>query len=401
MKNELEQYKAELEIELQQILEYWQQNTIDEKNGGFFGRINNANEIIQNAPKGSVLNARILWTFSAAFNLTNNEDYLKTAMRAFDYFKNHFIDKEFGGVYWTVDYKGNPLDTKKQIYALAFAIYGLSEYYICNKNEEAKDLAIELYHVILKYSLDKENGGYFEAFSRDWKEIDDQRLSKKDANEKKSMNTHLHLLEAFTNLYRIWIDENLEERITALIFICVSNIIDTKTGHLVLFHDEKWNKRSTVFSYGHDIESSWLLLEAAKITGNKSLIDTVKEQSEFLASNSTDGLDNDGALWYEYDTVSNELIKEKHWWPQAEAMVGFFNAWQITGNDIYLQRSVKSWQFVKENLKDKVQGEWFWGIKKDNKIMDEDKVGMWKGPYHSSRACIELITRIKIAEELF
>jgi mannobiose 2-epimerase len=336
-----------------------------------------------------------LWTFSAAYNLTKSEAYLKTAERAFEYLSDHFIDKEFGGVFWTVDYKGNPLDTKKQIYALAFAIYGLSEYYISSKNEKALSLAIDLCNSILKYSYDIENGGYMEALTRDWKEIEDLRLSNKDANEKKSMNTHLHLLEAFANLYRVWKNEKLEEKISELIYIFLNQIIDRDTHHLILFFDEKWNPKSQIVSYGHDIEAAWLIEEAAKIIGNKSLLQQVKDQSVNLAIAASDGLDTDGGLWYEYDLGKDDLIKEKHSWPQAEAMVGFFNAWKITGVDSFLKRSFGSWNFIQQHILDKKNGEWFWGIKEDNSVMNEDKVGIWKCPYHNSRACLELIKKIK------
>lgn len=398
MENQLQQYEKEVENELHNILDFWQTKTIDEVNGGFFGKLDNDNKIFKEAPKGSVLNSRILWTFSAAYNLTQNENYLATAERAFEYLRDHFIDKEFGGVYWTVDYKGNPLDTKKQIYALAFAVYGLSEFYISSKNEEAKNLAIDLYNAILKYSYDFENGGYIEALTRDWKEIDDLRLSDKDANEKKSMNTHLHLLEAFANLYRVWTNEKLEERISELIYIFLSHIIDPETHHLVLFFDEKWNPKSQIVSYGHDIEASWLIEEAANIIGNGPLLRQVKDQSTNLAIAASDGLDTDGGLWYEYDLAKDDLIKEKHSWPQAEAMVGFFNAWQITGVDSFLNRSLGSWNFIRKHILDKKNGEWVWGIKEDGTVMNEDKVGIWKCPYHNSRACIEMIRRIEKME---
>lgn len=395
MENLLQQYKEDLEKELHSILDFWQKNTIDKEHGGFHGKLNNENAISPDAPKGSVLNSRILWSFSAAFNLTQNKDYLDIAERAFKYLRDFFIDKDFGGVYWSVDYKGAPLDTKKQIYSIAFAVYGLSEFYIASKNEEAKDLAMELYFTILKYSYDKINGGYIEALTREWKEISDLRLSKKDANEKKSVNTHLHVLEGFANLYRIWTDEKLNERITELIFIFLNHIIDPETHHLVLFFDEKWNKRSWIISYGHDIEAAWLIEEAAAIIKNKALLKQVKEQSVLLADASAEGLDSDGGLWYEYDIEKKDLIKEKHWWPQAESMVGFFNAWQITGDEKYLQQSYSAWNFIQQHIIDKKNGEWFWGIKKDYSVMDEDKVGIWKCPYHNSRACMELITRIK------
>jgi mannobiose 2-epimerase len=391
----LQQFKEDLENELQNILDFWQTKTIDDLNDGFFGQIDNDNKIIVEAPKGSVLNSRILWTFSAAYNLTKSESYLKTAERSFKYLRDHFIDKEFSGVYWTVDYKGNPLDTKKQVYAQAFAIYGFSEFYISSKNEEAKKLAIELYNNVLKYSYDKENGGYIEALTRDWKEIADLRLSKKDANEKKSMNTHLHLLEAFANLYRSSTDEKLEEKISELIYIFLNHIIDPQTHHLILFFDEKWNRKSQIVSYGHDIEAAWLIEEAGKIIGNESLLEQVKNQSVNLAIAASDGLDTDGGLWYEYDLEKDDLVKEKHSWPQAEAMVGFFNAWQITKVERFLNRSLASWNFIEQHILDKKNGEWFWGIKADNTLMNEDKVGVWKCPYHNSRACIELLKRIE------
>jgi cellobiose epimerase len=390
----LQQFKEDLENELQNILDFWQTKTIDDLNGGFFGQIDNDNKIIFEAPKGSVLNSRILWTFSAAYNLTKEVSYLKTAERAFAYLRDHFIDNEFGGVYWTVDYKGNPLDTKKQIYASAFAIYGLSEFYVSSKNEEAIRLAIDLYNTIIRYSYDYENGGYIEALTRDWKEIEDLRLSAKDANEKKSMNTHLHLLEAFANLYRSWTNEKLNEKITELIYLFLNHIIDPETHHLILFFDEKWNKKSQIVSYGHDIEASWLIEEAAKIIGNEPLLEQVKDQSVNLAIAASDGLDTDGGLWYEYDLEKDDLVKEKHSWPQAEGMIGFFNAWQITGVERFLNRSLGEWNFIQEHILDKKNGEWFWGINADNTVMNEDKVGIWKCPYHNSRACIELIKRI-------
>ena len=395
MQQILEKYEADLENELFHILDFWQKKSIDKDNGGFHGKIDNDNIIFKEAPKGSVLCSRILWTFSAAYNLTKNENYLLTAQGAFEYFKEYFFDKEFGGVYWTVDYRGNPLDTKKQIYALAFAVYGLSEFYISSKNEEAKELAIELYHTILKYSYDHENGGYIEALSCDWKDLADLRLSKKDANEKKSMNTHLHLLEAFANLYRVWTNEKLEERITELIFIFLNHIIDPKTHHLILFFDEKWNKRSNIISYGHDIEAAWLIEEAAVIIKNQSLLEQVKKKSVLLAHAAIEGLDRDGGLWYENDVNENNLIKEKHWWPQAEAMVGFFNTWQITGDEKFLQRSLSSWNFIQQHIRDQKNGEWFWGIKENNTVVNDNKVGIWKCPYHNGRACIELIKRLE------
>ncbi len=395
MKSVLEQYKKEMEDELQNILAYWMKFAVDTKNGGFAGRIDRHNKIYRDAPKGSVLNSRILWTFSAAYNLEGKKEYFEIAERAFYYLIENFIDKEFGGVCWTVDHKGLPLDTKKQIYALAFALYGLSEFYRSSENKKAKEAALDMYDSIVKHSYDDKNGGYIEALTRDWKEIRDLRLSIKDANEKKSMNTHLHLLEAFTNLFRISPSGTLKQKIGELITLFLEHIISEKNDHLVLFFGEEWNERSRVISYGHDIEASWLLQEAAEAIGDQELLLQAKKRCVDLAKATLEGLDNDGGLWYEYDLVQKHLIRQKHSWPQAEAMVGFFNAWQNTGDDSFLNQSLKSWQFIKTYIHDKNYGEWYWGVNEDYSPMeDEDKVGIWKCPYHNSRACIEIINRI-------
>lgn len=391
---DLKDYKTAMQNELEAILSFWMQKTVDKENGGFIGQINSKNEIVADAPKGSVLNARILWSFSAAYNLTGNETYLSFALRAFEYIRKHFIDRENGGVYWTVDYKGNPLDTKKQIYASAFTIYAFSEFYKASKNADAIQDAINLYDTIIKYSYDKNRGGYIEAFTKDWQEITDLRLSNKDANEKKTMNTHLHVLESFTALYQVWAYEPVKQKTAALIQDFLKYIINPVTKHQHLFLDEAWQPKSSAVSYGHDIEAAWLLQEAAEVIADKNLLAKAKKASVEITEAVIKGLDNDGGLWYEYEPATNYLIKEKHMWPQAEAIVGFFNAWQNTGDKMYLDRSIASWQFVQQHILDKENGEWFWGVKENYEPMLEDKAGIWKCPYHNSRAAIEIIKRI-------
>lgn len=391
----LEEYSIACNRELEDILRFWMDHTMDDVNGGFIGKIDHGNIKYPAAPKGSVLNSRILWTFSAAYDLTKNPAYLSMAERAYQYILKHFMDKEYGGVYWTVHANGEPLDTKKQIYALAFAMYGLSEFYKASKKEDAKEKAIEIYNSIIQHSYDVKLGGYLEAFSFDWKPIDDLRLSDKDANEKKTMNTHLHVLETFANLYECWPDADLKKRITELIGIFLKHIISKKTNHLILFFDEKWRAKSQIISYGHDIEAAWLLQEAAEVVGDEQLVNKVKEGSLLIAAAAMEGLDEDGGIWYEYDNENDHLVKEKHSWPQAEAMIGFFNAWQISGDEKWLHLSRNSWHFIKEFIKDKNGGEWYWGVNEFHAPMTkEDKIGIWKCPYHNSRACIEIIKRV-------
>jgi len=391
----LKEYKNDVQQELNNILSFWMKHCADEERGGFYGRLNNDNIADTTAPKGVVLNARILWTFSAAMQFKPGANYATIAERAFNYVLNHFYDKEYGGVYWTVDADGKPLNTRKQMYALAFAIYGLSEYYAATQNKAALNTAITLFNTVEEHSYDKTYRGYFEAFSRQWGVLDDLRLSAKDANEKKTMNTHLHIIEAYCNLYKVWPDEGLKAQIVSLLQLFDKHIINKLSGHLDLFFDEQWNVRPNVISYGHDIEAAWLLQECAAITGDKYWIDIFKAHAVTIATAAAEGLDADGGLWYEYKPDQNLLVKEKHWWPQAEAMIGFFNAWQITGDEKFLQQSFNSWVFTKHYIVDKKWGEWFWGITGDNNIMQgQDKAGFWKCPYHNARACMELIKRI-------
>ena len=389
-------YYSELRKELDDILSWWMHNTHDAVNGGFVGQVNEANNPHPAAPKGAVLNSRILWAFSAGYEITENPDHLHLARIAYQYLRSNFIDNEHGGIHWTLDARGRPLDTKKQIYALAFGIYACSAYYRISHTEAARDKAIALYRQIERYAFDPVNGGYLEAFSRDWQFIDDLRLSPKDANEKKTMNTHLHLLEAYTSLVRIWPDALLKQQLLGLVHNFNEHIIDHRNGHLSLFFGEKWDKKSPVRSFGHDIEAAWLLSEAAASIGDAALLVETKMNAQKIAIASVEGLDADGGLWYEYDPVSGDFIKEKHWWVQAEAMVGFFDQWQQTGDEEWLKRSWDCWQYTKKYIKDPVYGEWLWGRDGQGKTMPgQDKAGIWKCPYHSSRACIELITRIK------
>lgn len=395
MSTKLKQLKTELTTELNNILGYWSEFTIDRENEGFIGQIDYNNQKNYQAEKGSVLNARILWAFSSGYQLTKNEEHKKIAKRAFEYIVNHFYDAEFGGIFWSLNHDGTPKDTKNQIYALGFVIYGMSEYYAISKEEKALEIAISLYKMIEKYSYDPIHKGYFEAFTRDWQPIDDLRLSDKDANEKKTMNTHLHIVEGYVNLYKVWKDETLRKDIVELLEVVDTYFINEKTGHLRLFFDENWVEKPDVISYGHDIEAAWLLLQCAEITEDKNLIDRFKKHAIQLADAAKEGIDKDGGLWYELKPENNELVAEKHSWPQAELMIGYFNAWQLSGDESYLEIVLKNWNFVKNHIIDKQNGEWYWGVNADYSLMQKDKAGFWKCPYHNSRACIELINRIK------
>ena len=395
MSTKVKQLKSELSTELDSILKYWSRNTIDNQNGGFIGQIDFNEHLIANAEKGSVLNSRILWSFSASYQVTKNEEHKKIATRAFEYLSRYFYDPEFGGLFWSINIDKTPKDTKNQIYALAFAIYGLSEYYVISKDEKALEIAVNLYQKIQEHSYDSENKGYFEAFTRDWQPIEDLRLSDKDANEKKTMNTHLHIVEAYANLFKVRKDQALQNDIIELLETIENHFINTETGHLRLFFDENWIEKPDVISYGHDIEAAWLLMQCAEISEDETLISKYKKHAIQMAEVTKEGLDSDGGLWYELDPKNNELVAEKHWWVQAEALIGFYNAHQLTDDEAYLEIVFKNWDFIKKYILDTENGEWFWGIYRDYSLIEKDKAGFWKCPYHNSRACLELIHRIK------
>lgn len=388
-------YKSEMSAELSAILSYWALHTLDLEHGGFIGQIDENDTMLPNAPKGAILNCRILWAFSAAHSLTNDKRYLDLASVAYNYLAQHFVDRDNAGIYWLLNADGTILDSKKQVYAQAFAVYGLSAYYKASNHLAAKELAIQIYRKIEQHSFDEVHTGYLEAFTSNWQPIDDLRLSNKEPNEKKTMNTHLHLLEAYTQLYLIWPDEALKEKIILLLKNFTTQIVHPRSAHLQLFFNEQWEAKSGIVSYGHDIEASWLLLEAAEAVKDIKLINEIRALAIKIVQAASAGLDSDGGLWYEYLPTDNHFIKEKHSWVQAEAMIGYLNAWQITGDTKYFDLSFNSWQYVKSFIKDNQHGEWFWGRNEDGTIMQgQDKVGIWKCPYHNSRACIEIIRRL-------
>ncbi len=388
-------YKQEIQESLHDILQFWTKNTLDLAHGGFIGKMDFEGKIHPKAEKGGVLNARILWTFSAAYNFTKNDEYLKITERAYNYIQHCLRDKENGGVYWSVDFEGNPLSTRKQIYSQAFTMYGLAEYYKASQNSEALDFAKELFYLIEKYSFDEQHGGYFEAFSKDWILLEDLRLSEKDRNDPKTMNTHLHVLEAYTTLFEVWKDAKLEKQIRNLLTVFSDKIINPENNHMRLFFDKNWLSTSQGISFGHDIEAAWLLQEASEAIQDEELITKFKDIAVKMADSSAEGLQADGSMIHEFDPNTNHQDTHREWWVEAEGMVGFMNAFQITKNQKYLSIIQGLWDFTKKYLKDSQKGEWIWGVYEDYSPMEnEDKVGFWKCPYHNARACMEVLKRI-------
>lgn len=389
--------KQEVQDVLQNnILPFWLDKMTDRENRGFYGRIDGHGLLHPEADKGAILNARILWTFSAAYRVLQRPEYLAAATRAKDYILEHFYDKEFGGTYWSLDCLGRPKDTKKQFYAIGFMIYGLSEYARATGDKEAIDYAVRLFDCIEEHSLDRKDNGYIEACTREWGEIADMRLSDFDANYPKSQNTHLHIIEPYTNLFRIWKDARLEKALRNLIDIFTDRILNPVTHHLDLFFENDWTRgASHLESYGHDIECSWLMHEAALVLGDKEVLKKVEPIVRLVAKASEKGLNADGSMVHEANVDTGHVDDDLHWWVQAEAVVGFYNVYQHFADASALDKSLRCWQYIKDNLIDTENGEWYWSRHADGTLnLDDDKAGFWKCPYHNGRMCLELMERI-------
>ena len=394
--------KSEAKVLLEtNILRFWQERMVDYRQGGFYGRIDGYNVLHPDAEKGAVLNARILWTFAAAARVLNNTPYRILAARAYDYLMQWFMDREQGGIYWSLNADGTPLDTKKQTYAIAFAIYGLAEYVRLTNNQEALNAAIRLFEDLEAHAYKWDNekiskckNGYVEALTRDWQPIADMRLSEKDENGVFTMNTHLHVLEAYTNLYRVLKNvqrddvQGTKERITkqlrTLIDIFANRIFDPATGHLMLFFDEKWQPSNTHTSPGHDIEAAWLLHEALEVLGDEELLNQTLPVIHSLAQ-----------------AAEDDIMDEKEWWCYAEAVVGYIDQWKLYQDEkpiesnINLELAETAFHYIQTHLMDRENGEWFWTILPDGTPdRTHDKAGFWKCPYHNSRMCIEIIERL-------
>ena len=378
--------------ELGNIFNFWQLNAPDNSYGGFFGRRDHFNRVIPKAEKGIILNARILWAFSAAGNFYGKPQYLEICKRAFSYLRDKFNDERYGGVIWMVHYDGTPADTRKQVYAQAFTIYSLSEYYKYSGDKNALQWAMDIFAQLEEKALDHVSGGYIECFTQDWKAIGDMRLSEKDLNASKTMNTHLHILEAYTSLLEVSDNQRVSGALEDLIHLFLNKFL-TEDYTFKLFFNDDWVNLDTEISFGHNIEAGWLLINAARQLGNKQFIKTTESIAVSIADSvMKQGQDIDYGIYNKMDKLTGEVDTDKHWWPQCEAVVGLLYVWKITKEFKYLDMARKVWTFIEQNILDKTNGEWFFRVNKEGvPYENENKVGPWKCPYHNSRACIEII----------
>ncbi|MDR1259287.1 MAG: AGE family epimerase/isomerase [Tannerellaceae bacterium] len=390
------QIKQEILQDLtENILPFWANHSPDPA-GGFYGTLLYNGTPRDSAEKGGILNARLLWTYSTAYRMLGDENYKTLADRAQRYFIDYFIDKEYGGSFYVLNADGSPLMTQKNTYQNAFAVYGLSEHYRATGNEESLNAAIGVYNKMVEYTLDPELKGFTEGCSREW-ENTERGLSK-------TMNTNLHVLEALTNLYRVWKDPGLQQVLKDEIDIMCHKILDQSTWHEILYLSMDWEpSRMRIDSYGHDIEFSWLLVEAAEVLGDEEILEDTKRIAVNLADvQIKEGLAPEGYLrgekFYGERPVRPGMPQEtRHrleWWPQAEAVVGFINAWQISGDVKFLDAAVLAWEWTKKYMIDHEYGEWYGNVYEDGSPVPEfAKANQWRCPYHNSRMGFEIMTR--------
>lgn len=411
---ELKGFAADAQRELRDnILPFWLANARDREHGGFHSFIGEDMKVRDDLPHGLVLTSRILWTFSAAYRAYRDPQYLEMARWAYRDLMDRFVDREAGGFLWAVrpdgkpagPPRGGPGSGRKVIYGEAFAIYGLSEYYRATGDIAALQQAVAVYGLIEKYDHDAVNGGYFDVLDRQWTRVGEAPKGAPFGVAPKSQNSHIHILEAFANLLRVWPDEGLRGRERELVELTLSRIIDARTHHLILFMKDDWTPIGDGVSYGHDIELSWLLVEAAEVVGDPALVARARQESVAMARvANAQGVDGDGGV-FTGGGPKGPTEMDKEWWEQAEAAVGFLNAYQISGDPGFLADSTRSWRFIQDKLVDRQHGDWHNTLRRDGTPMLElpewnggtepaAKLSLWKCPYHNSRSCMQVIERV-------
>lgn len=376
----------------QHIFPFWSR-LADYKNGGFYGYVGYDSTINKEAEKGVILNTRILWFFSAVYCLEKKNEALKLANHAYDFMLNKLFDDKYEGLYWSVDFKGQPVDDRKHIYNQAFGIYALSQYYKATGKEEALNIAKKLFILIEKKC--ENSNGYLEEFDRQWNKKENEMLSENKVISDRTMNTHLHVLEAYTLLYEVSKDDSVGKRLYYLLDLIKNKIYSEKNHTLKVFFNANWNETIEMQSYGHDIEGSWLIDRAAEVLGDRNLIYSTHAYTLKIAENIYKNA-------YSPLGVINETVKGitdygRVWWVQAESVVGFYNAYEKTGDIKYLKAAQQLWKYIKNFVIDKRENsEWYWKLAKDNSpIINMPIVEPWKCPYHNGRMCIEIIERME------
>ena len=376
---------------MERVIPFWQ-NLIDKEYGGYYGWLGYDLVLDKKAEKGCILNSRILWFFANAYLTLGDELYLDYAKHAFEFLKSACVDKERGGVYWSLNYDGSVFDSTKQTYNQAFSIYALYSYYDAVKDEEAKAIALELYDIIETKCKDEK--GYLEAFTKDFLPESNEKLSENGVEATRTMNTLLHVFEAYTELYRVTKDERVGNSLRYILDIFADKMFNPELGRQEVFFDDEYNSLIDLYSYGHDIETAWLIDRGLEVLGDQAYTDKLSPMTATLESQvykiAFDGCSMPA------ECCKGVVEESRIWWVQAEAMVGFYNGYQKNPEKVEYKKAVKAlWEYIKNHIIDKREGsEWFWEVDIDgNPTSQKPIVEPWKCPYHTGRMCFELIRR--------
>jgi mannobiose 2-epimerase len=377
------------------ILPFWIRHVAVPGARSLHGRLSNELVVDPSAERGALLSSRILWTYAAAFRVYGDAAYRDMAALACHDLLTRFHDAQHGGFYWSINADGSVRRDRKQIYGQAFAVYALSEWHAATGEREPLERAIAIFRLLERHARDRVHGGYLEAFARDWSPIADMRLSAVDQNDPKSQNTLLHVMEAYTRLLQVWPDPGLRAALWNLVGRMLTRVLDERTGHLRLFFTADWQPTSDKISYGHDIEAAWLLARAVEALGDAELTARIPAVVLRIADATlAEGTDTDGAILY-LGGPGGIVDDRKEWWPQAEAVVGFLEAWRHSGAPRYFTAAARTWEFIATRLIDRQHGEWFRGTARDGRVDAAlEKVGFWKCPYHNGRMGLEVVARL-------
>lgn len=364
----------------------------DEKRGGYYGYMDFYHRLDKGAEKGCILNSRILWFFSEAAMVLKDDSLLPYARHAYDFLQEKCLDREYGGVYWSLTCDGKPLDGTKHTYNQAFAIYALSAYYRLTGDREALTLARELFGLIEERCTDE--GGYLEAFTREFRPASNEKLSENGVLAERTMNTLLHVFEGYSGLYQAGRDPAVSAAMGRILDLYARRVYDPEKRRQTVFFDRDYHSLIDLTSYGHDIESSWLMDWGCGLLGDPALTERTAAINSQLA---------DSVLKTAFDgrSLANECengVTDGHriWWVQAEALLGFVNEFAKHPERTDCRDAAAAlWRFITERVEDhRPGGEWFWRLDETGEP-DRGKptVEPWKCPYHNGRMCMELMRR--------
>ncbi|SCW34702.1 mannobiose 2-epimerase [Eubacterium ruminantium] len=376
------------------LIPFWN-NMKDEEHGGFYGYADDHGVADKNSMKGAILNSRILWFYSASYKLLKNEGLLRMADHAYNFLVNYFFDHRYGGIFWSVNADGSVLDDVKHTYNLAFSVYALSVYYQVSGRKDALNLAYTLYRTIEEKCRDEK--GYLEAFNRDFTPVFNDKLSENGVLADRTMNTLLHVLESYTELYRADGFSNVGKSIREILQIFKTKIYNPQRKICEVFFDKEYNSIINLESYGHDIETSWLIDRACDVLRDEKCHEEMLPIINGLAAEAyINGIDPQSHAMYN-ECENGVISRKKIWWVQAEAVIGFYNAYQKNPNHTeYMYISQQIWDYINKNVIDTVTGEWIEDIEPDNTVKpNQALVHAWKCPYHNGRMCIEMINRLR------